>query len=167
MRILNTGNIGIATVTPTAPLDVAGEIRIGQSGTPLNCDGSRQGALRSNANGFEYCDGTMWRNIIKPAPSMNSGGPTFDFTQTSVQYTNNSCGAFNLYNLKDGQRYQFIVKGTTSATCSFTAYSDAGVSALTVYLPVSHGATTAGLHTLYEIIVAGSDVYLTWQPGMQ
>jgi hypothetical protein len=90
---------------------------------------------------------------------------TIDFSTGNLQHTTNNCGAFALQNMKDGGSYTFIVKGTTSTTCSFTAYSDAGTTALTVRLPPGHGATTATKHTIYSMIVAGTDVYLSWVPG--
>jgi len=101
--------------------------------------------------------------VGQAATSVAAG--TVDFSNGNIQYTTNSCGAFQLNNLKDGGNYAFIVQGTTSATCSFTAYSDAGSTALTVHLPPDHGATIASKHTIYNIMVAGTHVYFAWTPG--
>ncbi len=90
---------------------------------------------------------------------------TIDFSKGNIQYTTSSCGAYTLDNLKDGGTYTFVVKGTTSATCTFTAYSDAGVTLLTVHMPPDNGATTAGKQTLFSLLVAGTDVYVAWTPG--
>ena len=68
--------------------------------------------------------------------------------------------------MKDGGSYTFAVKGATSATCSFTAFSDAGVTGLTVHMPSDHAATTAAKHTLYSFLVMGTDVYITWLPDL-
>ena len=98
--------------------------------------------------------------------SILNGTANIDFSSGNLQYTNSSCGAFSLQNLKDGGAYTFAVKGTSVATCSFSAYSDAGVTALTVHLPTDHGATTTGKHTLYTFLVIGADVYVAWSPGL-
>jgi hypothetical protein len=98
-------------------------------------------------------------------PEVSNSGPVIDFSTGNLQYTTNNCGSFQLNNLNDGGNYSFAVKGTLSATCSFTAYSDAGITALTVHLPPGHSATTAGKHTLYSIMVMGADAYFAWVPG--
>jgi hypothetical protein len=101
--------------------------------------------------------------ITKPATS--NATSTIDFATGNLQYTTSSCGAFQLHNLKDGGSYMFSVQGTTSGTCSFTAYSDAGATALTVHLPPDHGATIAGKHTIYNLVVMGTHLYVAWTPG--
>ncbi len=102
--------------------------------------------------------------IISAAPIADNDG-TFDFATGNIQYTTSSCGAMALHNLKSGGSYSFFVQGATSATCSFTAYSDAGTTALTVHMPPNHGATEAGKHTIYSIMVAGTHAYISWAPG--
>jgi hypothetical protein len=67
--------------------------------------------------------------------------------------------------MKDGASYTFAVQGTTSATCSFTAYSDSGTTSLTVKLPPDHGQTTSGKATVYTFLVLGTTVYVSWVPG--
>ena len=103
-------------------------------------------------------------SMIGKASTLNSTS-TIDFSAGNIQHTTNNCGAFALWNLKDGGSYMFVVKGTTSTTCSFTAFSDGGSTALTVHLPPGHGATTAGTHTIYNVAVSAGDVYLAWTPG--
>jgi hypothetical protein len=88
-----------------------------------------------------------------------------DFLLSNIQYSTNSCGAFTLNNLKEGGNYIFVVKGTTATTCSFTAFSDMGVTPLTVHLPPDHGATVSGKQTVYNMFVAGGELYLSWNPG--
>jgi hypothetical protein len=103
--------------------------------------------------------------IVGTASSTNATS-TIDFSSGNIQHTTASCGSFSLRSLKDGGTYMFIVKGTSVATCSFTAYSDAGTATpLTVHLPPNHGATTSGKHTIYNLAVSGGDVYLAWTPG--
>lgn len=102
---------------------------------------------------------------ILSSPSVSNASPTIDFMNGNMQYTTLPCGPFTLYNLKDGGSYMFVVKGTTASTCSFTAYSDGGGTALTVHLPPDHAQIIAGKHTIYNIAVLGTDVYFSWTPG--
>lgn len=89
-----------------------------------------------------------------------------DFSTGNLQYTTASCASnFKLNNLKDGGTFSLAVKGTTSGTCSFLAYSDAGSTPLTVHMPPDHGPTTSGKHTLYSLMVMGADLYVSWVTG--
>ena len=99
-------------------------------------------------------------------PAVNNATTSIDFATGNWQYTSLDCTAFTLYNLKDGTSYMFAVKGTTAATCSFTAYPDSGGgAALTVHLPPDHGITVTNKQTLYTFVVMGTDVYVSWVPG--
>jgi hypothetical protein len=102
--------------------------------------------------------------ITGKAAVSNTTGPV-NFGTGNIQYTTNDCAAYALYNLKDGGSYTFVVKGTNSATCSFTAYSDGGTTPLTVHLPPGHDATVSSSHTMYNFVVVGSDVYVAWIPN--
>jgi len=87
-------------------------------------------------------------------------GTTIDFSLSNVMGTTASAGAFTLQNLKSGGSYTLAVKGTTSGTCTFTA------SGFTVHLPSDNGATTAAKHSLYNFLVVGTDVYVSWVTGL-
>jgi hypothetical protein len=102
---------------------------------------------------------------ISGSPALINPTSTIDFSKSNIQYTSASCQAFALQNLSDGASYMFVIKGTSSATCSFTGFSDAGSTPLTVHLPPGHEATTLGKHTIYNFVVVGSDVYTSWTPG--
>jgi hypothetical protein len=95
----------------------------------------------------------------------SNASSTIDFSTGNLQYTALDCQAFSLNNLKDGGSYMLAVQGATAATCSFSAYSDAGSTALAVHMPPGHGATTAGKHTLYNLVVLGANAYVSWIPG--
>ncbi len=71
------GKVGIGTV-PVALLDVAGDIKIGNSSA--TCDGTTAGSQRYNttSNKMEFCNGTTWANI-----DTSGGGGTV----TSVSVT--------------------------------------------------------------------------------
>jgi len=99
-------------------------------------------------------------------PSVSNAGTTVDFSTGNLQHTTNSCQTFTLNNMQDGGSYTFAIKGTTMGTCVFNAYSDVGVTALTVHMPTDHAATVSGKHTLYTFLVMGTDVYVTWIPGL-
>lgn len=100
--------------------------------------------------------------IVSRAAVNNTSATTIDFALGNVQFTNDDCQPYAFHNLKDGGTYNFVVKGTNQTTCSFTAFSDAGVTALNVQLPAGHGTTTAGENTIYTIMVVGSDAYFAW-----
>jgi hypothetical protein len=102
---------------------------------------------------------------IAGAPAVSVATTTVNFASNNLAYTSQSCGAFALWNMKDGGSYTFAVQGATSATCSFTAFSDSGSTALTVKLPPDHAATTASKHTIYTFLVLGTTVYTSWIPG--
>ncbi len=104
---------------------------------------------------------------IASAPADAEAANTIDFANSNFGYTAQSCGAttFNLHNMKDGATYTMAVQGTTSGTCAFSAFSDAGSTPLTVKYPPSHAATTTGTETLYSFVVIGSSVYVAWVPG--
>lgn len=106
--------------------------------------------------------------IVSKAATSNAS-PTstaIDFATGNLQFTPASCASnFILHNLKDGGTYSLAVKGTTSGTCSFLAYSDAGTTSLTVKLPPDHSATISTKQTIYTFMVMGTDVYVSWIPG--
>lgn len=122
-----TGNVGVATTSPNAALQVNGTI-----------------------NG---------------KAAVSNASTTIDFSTGNLQYTASSCGAFALHNVKDGGAYTFVVKGTAPTTCSFTAFTGAGTGAVTVRMPVGHMAATSGTHTMYNFMVIGADIYVSWVPG--
>lgn len=98
--------------------------------------------------------------------AVSNGTGTIDFGTGNLQYTANNCGTFALHNMKDGASYTFAVKGTTSGTCIFTAFSDAGTTGITFHYPPDHAATIGGKHTVYTFLVMGTDVYASWVPGL-
>lgn len=92
--------------------------------------------------------------------SVPAAGTNINFANGNLQYTTSSCGAFNLLGMLDGATYVFAVKGTTSATCSFT-----NPDGLVIKLPPDHGPTEGGKSTLYTFMVMGTDVYVSWVTG--
>ncbi len=152
---VSAGNIPTAIVMRTSTTNNTGlteRLRITSAGTI--------GVGISTPRGSLDVAGT-----ILPNAAVSNATATIDASTGNTQYTSSSCGAFQFNNMKDGGNYMFVVKGTTSATCSFTAFTGAGSGALTVHMPPDHTATTAAKHTIYNFTVVGSDVYVAWTPG--
>lgn len=65
---------GIGTATPEATLDIAGEVKFGN--TSLACSGTTEGAMRYNSTSkeLEYCNGTAWASLY---PAAGSPVPTY------------------------------------------------------------------------------------------
>jgi hypothetical protein len=91
--------------------------------------------------------------------SGSTAGNSINFANGNLQYTTADCGPMTLSGMFDGATYVLAVKGTTAATCSFTA------SGLTIKLPPDHGPTEPGKSTLYTFMVMGTDVYVSWVTG--
>jgi hypothetical protein len=97
--------------------------------------------------------------------SVSNASTNINFASGNTQYTSNSCGLFNLQNLQDGGAYFFVVKGTTSANCTFTVPAGMTLKYPPDCSPTTGCASTSGRHTLFNIAVAGTDVYVSWTPG--
>jgi len=152
---------------------VAGILSIGVTPTPgaANALATTDSAMTVTSAGLIGIGATTPRGrldvagTILGAPGVSNSTGTIDFSTGNTQYTTNSCGSYQLNNLKDGGSFSFVVKGGTSALCSFTAYSDAGLTPLTVHTPPGFGATTTGTHTVFSFMVVGTDMYVAWTPG--
>ncbi len=172
MRITNQGNLSIGTITNTARLDVIGTTNDSSALTMAarNFGGTTLFSVRNDGNvgiGTTAPRATLdVSGTVLLKPSTVNATATINFLTGNLQHTTNNCGAFALHNMKDGGSYTFAVKGAVSATCSFTAFTDAGVTGLTVHMPPDHAATTASKHTLYSFLVMGTDVYVTWLPDL-
>jgi hypothetical protein len=141
---------------------------VGQNGQALrwnNGTSSWEYYTPGTGSGDLKSDGSVSMTASFVGKTNSNASSTIDFATGNLQYTTSDCGAFDLHNMKDGASYTFAVKGTNSATCSFTSYTDAGSTSITMHLPPDHGATTSGKHTIYTFVVIGSDVYASWIPG--
>ncbi len=194
MRIHSNGYVGIGTTTPNYVLDVTGNAHnLGSIGyqksggnifwiSPISTDmlsigGRGATPASSGVLNIDTFNTNIGINTISPRATMDVSGTilskaatsnatsTVDCSTGNMQYTPNSCGSFQFNNVKDGGTYMFVVQGATSATCAFTAFSDAGVTALTVHMPPDNGATIASKHTIFNLAVLGTHVYVSWTPG--
>jgi hypothetical protein len=59
----NGGNVGIGTSTPSTRLDIAGEVKIANSGTA--CSATTEGSVRYNSASktMEFCNGSSWGSM--------------------------------------------------------------------------------------------------------
>ena len=87
-----------------------------------------------------------------------AAGTTFDWNNSNTQYTTATCGAFTFSNMKDGGIYTLIVKSTTQGTCAFT---QAGLT----FRSQTSLTTASGSYTIFNIIVAGADAFVTIRRG--
>ena len=163
--LITTGTLSTTVLPSTVVLaggnSLGADLSVGTNdtqGVSLRTGGTNRLSIDS-AGTVSMTGAVVMRNVANSTA-------TIDFKSGNLQSTTLSCQSFSLNNMKDGGSYSFAVKGSTSATCAFTAYSDAGTTALTVHLPTDHAPTIASTHTLYTFLVMGTDVYVSWMPGL-
>ena len=163
--LITTGTLSTTVLPSTVVLaggnSLGADLSVGTNdtqGVSLRTGGTNRLSIDS-AGTVSMAGAVVMRNVANSTA-------TIDFKSGNLQSTTLSCQSFSLNNMKDGGSYSFAVKGSTSATCAFTAYSDAGTTALTVHLPTDHAPTIASTHTLYTFLVMGTDVYVSWMPGL-
>jgi hypothetical protein len=170
--LTNTGKLGLGTAPaqPQSKLDVKGGVSVGTyagvTAAPSNgiIVSGNVGIGTTAPRSTLEVNGTILTSVapLTAAPATTA----VNFATGNLQYTSASCAAnFKLHNLIDGGTYTLAVKGTTSGTCSFLAYSDAGTTSLTVHMPPDHGPTTATKHTIYSFMQMGGDLYVSWITG--
>lgn len=84
MRIHQDGNIGIGTSTPVAKLDVAGEVKFGNTSSACNATNEGQQRYNSSTKIMEFCNGTAWTAFGAGTASGRTSCPTgFSLVGTS------------------------------------------------------------------------------------
>jgi hypothetical protein len=86
ITIDSSGYFGVGTTSPAAPLDVAGDVKIGNSSA--SCSSTNKGSIRYNnaSSVLEFCNGTSW-NLIQAAACSDATPNVFVFTDQSNQTT--------------------------------------------------------------------------------
>lgn len=59
----SAGNVGIGSATPTAKLDVAGEIKLGNTSSTCNAANEGQQRYDSTSKSMQFCNGTNWLSM--------------------------------------------------------------------------------------------------------
>ncbi len=72
LAIKGNGNVGVGNAHPTTKLEVAGEVRVGNTGS--GCTAANEGAIRysSTNKNLEFCNGTAWIGM-ESKPAVPSG----------------------------------------------------------------------------------------------
>lgn len=80
------GMVGVGTTAPAAPLDVAGDVKIGNSN--IACSTANKGSIRydNTSSVLEFCNGTSW-NLIQAAACSDATPNVFVFSDLSNQTT--------------------------------------------------------------------------------
>ena len=149
------GNVGIGVSNPSARLDVAGELKVGNTG--LSCDSNRKGFLRSNSadGNLEFCNGTVWGQVTGAA----NGGTYYAGSLVNGVHTGEEC--FNNggvpYNI-GGSDYVCRFTGFSTCPTGWTKYQQwtitTAVSCVGIQDPCSRYPTqcTTGSHNLFSNI---------------
>lgn len=140
------GNVGVGAVNPAAKLDVAGEIKIGNSAAA--CTAALEGALRYNTatKRMEFCNGSAWNQISAgtvasvvvgpPSQSLVKSGPvTFLVTYGSATDT----ATINLTSAG------ISFSGGDFAGCAVTGVSNTSASTRTVTVDGCTGTGTVAI----------------------
>lgn len=71
LHILNGGNVGINNAAPAVKLDVAGTLRVADSGEA--CVAGIAGGIRYSSASLQYCDGSNWIAVASAATAAAAG----------------------------------------------------------------------------------------------
>lgn len=86
-NIYYTGNVGVGTVDPVAPLDVSGAVQFGNTGS--DCNSRTEGQQRNNpgTHKMEFCNGSIWQayKLEKPANCIGVFSPCDENCEKTYQ----------------------------------------------------------------------------------
>lgn len=92
LTIETGGNVGIGITNPNARLDVAGEVKIGN--TSASCTSTTEGSLRYNSTSkqMEFCNGTNWASIKNKESQVYSAPTEGETTTIPIAVIEDLCG---------------------------------------------------------------------------
>ena len=85
----SAGNVGVGTDTPASKLDVAGEVKFGNSASVCNAANEGQQRYNSITKNMEFCNGTAWAGFGRAITTVRSASsrpsePYMYFTNITV-----------------------------------------------------------------------------------
>ncbi|MGZ3789983.1 MAG: hypothetical protein ACXVLQ_15710 [Bacteriovorax sp.] len=146
---------------------ITGVVNVGTIGalnltyTPFNLtDATNKSYVDTGDTGLQNQINAQQSQITKITSIFDNGTSlNFDLNNGVTQFTAASCGAATLTNMANGGTYTIIIKGTTSATCTFTQ------TGLTFRYVPGNTATVSNSMTVYSFLRAGNDVFVNWVTG--
>lgn len=150
------GNTGVGVAAPNAKLEVAGEIKVGNTG--LACSSATRGTQRYNSSTdrMEYCSNAGWRRIgggvVKSGEASVTHSPTnLTFTLTAEDITPTTVVVATFWtHLTDPDilcTHLYLKKGGTNIASCFSEAMTGG-SSPTTSCSIVRGNLTAGTYTL-------------------
>lgn len=95
-----SGSVGIGTSSPVAKLDVAGEVKFGNSSSTCNTINEGQQRYNSTSKVMEFCNGTLWTPMIpqgticgRRSVWCSAGSANYDWNSPSVTCQGNTLTA--------------------------------------------------------------------------
>lgn len=146
--IFYTGNVGIGTTTPAAKLDVAGEVKFGNTSSACNASNEGQQRYNKTTKNMEFCNGTSWSAFgsggvsgwifrIAGYPSQNMMGVgTYDASAGTftgnIMCTVGGCGAAGFVNCGSSTSCAWVARPGTASCFNGGCSPIVGVSSLPV-----------------------------------
>ena len=136
------GNVGIGQANPTFPLEVVGAIKSSSSvmvgADATACGASRNGSIRLNGTGLEYCNNTAWTPL---ATGGSLTGSTTGATTYNVTLGVNAGATFDGTALSNVSVGYDAMKNTTQGDNNVAVGYQAGTSITTGLFNVAIGAS--------------------------
>jgi hypothetical protein len=160
------GNVGIGTTTPAAALDVAGDVKVGNSSA--SCSATNKGSIRYNnaTSVLEFCNGSNW-NLVQAAACSDATPNAFLFldqanqtmttqiTSNIVQLSGINCTVPVSISGVGAPQFQICSdSGCSSVIQGWTSSPSSIVSGQ--YLQVRQTSDVAGGATTQATIIAGT-----------
>lgn len=146
----NSGNVGIGTTSPVAKLDVAGEVKFGNTSSTCNSTNEGQQRYNSTSKVMEFCNGTAWSTF----GTNSCSGPSFEQLVVNNNATTPntkidvSAGYLNMRNSSGvGMCASGVTFTINAATNGANGLDTGSMAASTWYYvwAISNGSVNAGL----------------------